>query len=275
MSLFDLTGKIAVVTGATKGIGLGIAQELVKVGAKVIVSSRSQEDCDRLAMEFGPGVAKGIALDLENLDAIEPFAAAAVAAFGGVDILVCNAAVLAFVGPASKTPPQLFDRLLKTNVHHNFRLCEALRPAIAARGGGSITLIGSGSGHHASPFMLAYGVSKAGLSHLALSLADEMVAEGIRVNCVAAGVIRSKASERMWRDDELLRMTSASIPLQRIGEPEDIAGTVIFLASQAGSYITGETIMVDGGKTALSPPASSSGADPTMAAVQASLKKAK
>ena len=273
MSLFDLGGQVAVVTGATKGIGLGIAHELVKAGAKVIVSSRSQTDCDALAAELGAGVARGIALDLEKLDDIEPFAEAAVAAFGGVDILVCNAAVLAFVGPAPKTPPQLFDRLLKTNIHHNFRLCEALRPAIAARGGGSIALIGSGAGHGAAPFMLAYGVSKAGLSHMARCLADEMAGEAIRVNCIAAGIIRSKASERMWRDEALLAATSATIPLQRIGEPEDIAGAVIFLASRAGSYITGETILMDGGKTMLSPPQATGASDPAMAAVRASLRK--
>ncbi len=273
MSLFDLSGKVAVVTGATKGIGLGIARELVKVGAKVIVSSRNQADCDALAEELGDDVAKGIALDLEKFDDIEPFAVAAAAAFGGIDILVCNAAVLAFVGPAPKTPPQLFDRLLISNIHHNFRLCEAFRPLIAARGGGSIALIGSGAGHQAAPFMLAYGVSKAGLSHMARCLADEMAAEGIRVNCIAAGIIRSKSSERMWRDEALLAKTSATIPLQRIGESEDIAGTVIFLASRAGSFVTGETIMVDGGNSQLSPPQSAGAANPAMAAVRASLKK--
>ncbi|MDB5423220.1 MAG: short-chain dehydrogenase [Phenylobacterium sp.] len=260
MSLFDLTGKVAVVTGATKGIGLGIARELARHGAKVVISSRSQGDCDRLAgeldAEFGQGarVAAGAACDLDRLEDVARLAGAARGAFDGVDILVCNAAALAFVGPASSTPPEVFDRLLSTNIHHNFRLCEALRPDIARRGGGSIVLIGSLAGHSASPSLLAYGVAKAGVSHMARSLADEMAAEHIRVNCVAPGLIRSHASEPLWRNAQMLQASTAGIPLQRIGEPEDIAGAVIFLVSRAGSYVTGETLLVDGGRTRLSAP---------------------
>lgn len=266
MSLFDLTGKVAVVTGATKGIGRGVAQHLAAHGAKVVVSSRNRAEADAVAAEldaeFGAGqvVARGAVCDLDKLADIEPFAKTAAGLFGGVDILVCNAAALAFVGPAASTPPDLFERLLNTNIHHNFRLCEAFRGVIASRGGGAMVLIGSLAGHQASPNLLAYGVAKAGVAHMARCLADEMAAENIRVNCVAPGLIRSYSSRPLWRNAAMLKASEAGIPLQRIGEPEDVAGAVVFLVSRAGSYMTGETILVDGGRTQLSPPRSDAGA---------------
>jgi NAD(P)-dependent dehydrogenase (short-subunit alcohol dehydrogenase family) len=266
VSLFDLTGKVAVVTGATKGIGRGIVQQLAAHGAKVVVSSRNQAEAEAVAgeldAEFGAGrvIAKGAVCDLDRLDDIDSFAKNAEQAFGAVDILVCNAAALAFVGQASTTPPDVFERLLSTNIHHNFRLCEALRGAIASRGGGAIVLIGSLAGHQASPNLLAYGVAKAGVAHMARCLADEMAAENIRVNCIAPGLIRSYSSRPLWRNEAMLRASEAGIPLQRIGEPEDVAGTVVFLVSRAGSYVTGETILVDGGRTQLSSPRADAGA---------------
>jgi NAD(P)-dependent dehydrogenase (short-subunit alcohol dehydrogenase family) len=258
MSLFDLTGKVAVITGATKGIGLGIAQQLVAHGAKVVVSSRDQTLCDEVAAELdsraGGRVAKGVACDIDRLEDIEALAQASRTAFDGVDIVVCNAAALAFIGPAASTPPEVFERLLTTNIHHNFRLCEALRPDIAARGGGSIILIGSLAGHSASANLLGYAVAKAGVAHLARCLADEMASEKIRVNCVSPGLIRSFSSQPLWRNERMLEASERGVPLQRIGEPEDIAGAVVFLASAAGSYVTGQTILVDGGRTTLSSP---------------------
>lgn len=267
MSLFDLTGKVAVVTGATKGIGLGVARQLAAHGARLVVSSRTQADCDRLADElnaqFGAGgvIARGVACDLDKLDDVERLAIAARAAFGAVDILVCNAAALAFIGAAAATPPDVFERLLNTNIHHNFRLCESLRADIAARGGGSIVLIGSSAGHAASANLLAYGVAKAGVSHMARCLADEMAGENIRVNCVAPGLIRSHASTPVWSNAKVMNELVGAIPLKRIGEPDDIAGAVIFLCSAAGCYVTGETLLVDGGRTRLSPPARGGGLD--------------
>jgi NAD(P)-dependent dehydrogenase (short-subunit alcohol dehydrogenase family) len=266
-SLFDLTGEVAVVTGATKGIGRGVVQQLAAHGARVVVSSRNQAEAEAVAAElnaeFGAGeiIAKGAACDLDKLNDIEQFAMFSREAFGRIDILVCNAAALAFIGPASSTPPDVFERLLNTNIHHNFRLCEALRGDIASRGGGAIVLIGSLAGHSASPNLLAYGVAKAGVAHMARCLADEMAGENIRVNCVAPGLIRSFSSRPLWRNEQMLKASEAGIPLRRIGEPDDVAGAVVFLASRAGSYVTGETILVDGGRTRLSPPRIASGAD--------------
>jgi NAD(P)-dependent dehydrogenase (short-subunit alcohol dehydrogenase family) len=264
VSLFDLTGKVAVVTGATKDIGLGIARALAEQGAKVVVSSRDHVLCEQVASDlnaaFGQGalIAKAAVCDINKLDDITRLAEAARAAFEGVDILVCNAAALAFVGPAAKTPPDVFERLLSTNVHHNFRLCEALRPDIAERGGGGIILIGSLAGHSAAANLLGYAVSKAGVSHLARCLADEMAAD--RVNCIAPGLIRSFSFQPIWRNERALRASQRAIPLGRIGEPEDVAGAVVFLASRAGSYVTGETILIDGGRTLLSAPQAASDA---------------
>jgi NAD(P)-dependent dehydrogenase (short-subunit alcohol dehydrogenase family) len=279
MTAFDLTGKVAVVTGATKGIGLGVARELVRQGARVVISSRKRDDCEQTASEldaeFGDGavIARGVACDIDRLDDIERLAEVAQGAFGGVDILVCNAAAMSFVGPAANTPPQVFERLFSTNIHHNFRLCEALRPHIASRGGGSIVLIGSMAGHTPSPTMLAYSVAKAGVAHMALSLADEMAGENIRVNCIAPGLVRTNASQPLWRNEQTLKATTDTIPLRRIGEPEDIAGAVVFLVSRAGSYVTGQTILVDGGWARLSPPKSSPAPDFLEAAADALNKR--
>jgi NAD(P)-dependent dehydrogenase (short-subunit alcohol dehydrogenase family) len=260
MMLFDLTGKIALVTGATKGIGHGIADQLAAHGARVIVTGRELADADRVASEIngqrgkGEIVAKGAAFDINKLDDCGRLAKSARDAWGGIDILVCNAAVLPFIGTSKDTPPEMFDQLLTTNIHHNFRLCQAVRGDIASRGGGAIILVGSVSGNTASPMTMAYGVAKAGIAHMARSLADELAPERIRVNCIAPGLIRSFTSGMVWRDPTRLKVAEAGIPLGRIGEPEDIAGAVVFLASNAGSYVTGTTIYVDGGRSFLAPP---------------------
>jgi len=256
-NLFDLAGKIAVVTGATKGIGRGIARELAAKGAKVIVSSRKPDECAAYAAElnreFGQGeeIARGLAFDLDDLSGVDPFSKVAIAAWGGVDILICNAAVMPFIGPSVATPPALFDRLLVTNVHHNFRLCQAVRPSMAARGGGSIVLIGSVTGQTPSPLTLAYGLSKAAIAHMARSLAHEFVGDKIRVNCVAPGTTHSYTTDATYADPAVMQTAIDAIPLQRMGEPEDIAGAVIFLCSRAGSYMTGAVLPMDGGRATI------------------------
>jgi NAD(P)-dependent dehydrogenase (short-subunit alcohol dehydrogenase family) len=255
MPLFDLTGKVAVITGSTKGIGLGIAQEMVALGAKVVVSSRDQDLCDTVSAEInreqGSEVAKGLACDIADLDSIARFIERAPALWGGVDMLVCNAAILPYIGPSAQTPPELFNKILVCNVHHNFRLAQGLRGEIKKRGGGSITFIGSESGFSASPFVLAYAAAKAAVAHMALCLADEMAIDDIRVNCVAPGLIRSFSSSSTLGDAGLEASGSRS-PLGRVGEPRDVAGAVIYLASAAGSHITGSSIIVDGGASRLS-----------------------
>jgi NAD(P)-dependent dehydrogenase (short-subunit alcohol dehydrogenase family) len=257
MSLFDLTGQVAVVTGASKGIGLGIAQQMAAHGARVIVSSRDQNLCDEVAANIdrdhgkGQRIAVGIASDLGRREDGERLAKAAGEIWGRIDALVCNAAILPYLGASADTPPDLFDRLLTGNVHHNFRLCQAFRPDLA-KTRGSIILIGSGTANMPSPHSLAYGAAKAGVVHMTRSLADEFAPERIRVNCVSPGLIRSfSAVETLG--EEGLAISGRRFPLGRVGEPEDIAGAVIFLASKAGEYVTGEHLTVDGGATKLTP----------------------
>ncbi|MCK9544101.1 MAG: SDR family oxidoreductase [Novosphingobium sp.] len=257
MAMFDLGGRVAVVTGATKGIGLGIARGFAQQGAKVVVSSRNRADCEAVAnalnREYGKGecIAQGLEFDLGDRDGIQAFAADAAAAFGGVDILVCNAAVLWYTGPSAQTPPDLFDRILTVNIQNNFRLCQAMRPFITARGGGAVTLIGSGTAHSSSPLVMAYAVAKAGISHMALCLAEEFAPDGIRVNCVAPGLIRTPAAAATVGEAGF-DYAAQIAPTGRIGEPEDIAGMVVFLSSDAGGHVTGETLLVDGGAARLS-----------------------
>ena len=257
MSMFDLTGKVAVVTGASKGIGLGIAQQMAAHGAKVIVSSRDQKLCDEVAADIdrthggGQRIAVGIASDLSKLEDGERLATAAREVWGRIDTVVCNAAIFAFIGPSADTPPDDFDRILTGNIHHNFRICQAFRPDLAETRG-SIILIGSGSAHVASPRSLAYAAAKAAVVHMSRSLADEFAPEGIRVNCVAPGLIRSFTARKTFGDTGL-EAAGERIPLGRAGEPEDIAGAVMFLASKAGEFVTGQVFAVDGGSSTLSP----------------------
>jgi NAD(P)-dependent dehydrogenase (short-subunit alcohol dehydrogenase family) len=256
MSMFDLAGKVAVVTGASKGIGLAIAQQMAAHGARVIVSSRDQKLCDQVASDidcaYGKGerIAAGIASDLAKLEDAERLASAARKVWGRVDCLVCNAAILPFIGPPAETPPEAFDRILVGNVHHNFRLCQAFQPDLA-KTRGSIVLIGSGSANIAAPRTLAYAAAKAAVIQMTRSIAEEFAPDRIRVNCVSPGLIRSHSAIETFGDAGL-EAAAQTIPIGRVGEPEDIAGAVIFLASQAGAFVTGQAFSVDGGLTTLS-----------------------
>lgn len=255
MSLFDLTGKVAVVTGASKGIGLGIAQQMAAHGARVIVSSRNQESCEQVAADIDRTYGKGqritaaIASDLGELEDAERLASAARKVWGRIDSLVCNAAILPFIGPSAETPPEAFDRILIGNVHHNFRLCQAFRSELA-KTGGSIILIGSGAAYIAAPRVLAYAAAKAAVVQMTRSIADEFAPERIRVNCVSPGLIRSYSAVETF-GDAALEAAAQTVPLGRVGEPRDIAGAVIFLASRAGEFVTGQAFAVDGGISTL------------------------
>jgi NAD(P)-dependent dehydrogenase (short-subunit alcohol dehydrogenase family) len=260
MGLFDLTGRVALVTGASKGIGRGIVERFAEQGAKVIVSSRDQEACDKVASElnetYGKGseIAIGLAANLEDLDSLEALVKKSVEKWGRIDTLICNASLLAFIGPSAKTPQKYFTRLMEANIQNTFRLCHLVLPQMRERKDGNIIIIGSGSGHSASANEFAYGVTKAAQSHLARSLAAEVCTDNITVNCVAAGLTRSFSSTPVWKDEKVLETFTRKIPIQRIGEPDDIAAGCIFLSAPGGSYVTGITINIDGGRTALPPP---------------------
>jgi NAD(P)-dependent dehydrogenase (short-subunit alcohol dehydrogenase family) len=241
-----MTGQVAVVTGSTRGIGLSTVEQMAIQGAKVIVSSRNQDDCDEVAGELnkrhgrGAVVAKGLAYDLTKIDRAETFAADCEAAFGRVDTLVGNAAII---------PGYDFDEILIGNIHGNYALCEAFRPLIRKQGGGAIVLIGSIAGHYPMFDILPYAAAKAGVAHLARCLAEEMLTDNIRVNCIARGMIRVSVARD--RGDEEFRRRGFGVPLGRGGEPDEVAGACIFLAAKAGGYVTGTTIWVDGGRAFL------------------------
>jgi dehydrogenase/reductase SDR family member 4 len=251
MKVFDLTGKVALVTGSTKGIGRGIAAVLASQGAQIIVSSRHQSDCDRVANEL-PRANKslthyGLRCDISDADSLRQLTQGVAARSGGLDILVCNAARMPTLVPFGETPDAEFLAQFNDNVVMTLKLCQLAATLIAARGGGSIVLIGSRTGIRPAPQQLAYSCSKAAVTHLARNLAMHYAAQNIRVNCIAPGLIRSDAANVVFDNPAAMAAFARDIPLGRGGEAHEIGGCVGFLVSAAGAYVTGAIIPVDGG----------------------------
>lgn len=263
MNLFSLEGTVSLITGSTKGIGRGVAERMAAAGAKVIVSSRNQADCDATADELnskfaqGRNIAAGIAADIADIGQLQQLVDGTLETWGQIDTLVCNAAMLAPIGRSAATGYDEFQRVVNTNVHHTFRLCHMVLPGMVARRSGSVIVMGSIAGHVALPTTMAYSVSKAALAHLVRCLAAEFAPHNVRVNCISPGLIRSFASQPLWENEEVLQSFTRNIPLGRIGEPDDVAATAIFLSSQGGSFVTGAVIPVDGGAISLPRPTDS------------------
>ncbi len=257
MSLFDLSGKVALVTGATKGIGRGIVERLAEHGARVVVSSRRQGECDQVAADLrdrygnGKDIACGFAADIRDIASLDVMVGRVLDLWGRIDVLVCNAAIQGFHGPSAQTPDAAFRDLLESNIFNYFKLCHMVSPQMVARRDGSIIFIGSAGGLLATPGILAYAVAKAGENHLARCLAAELAPHNVRVNTIAPGSIRTETSRPLWQDPEILKEKVARTPLARIGEPDEIAAGVVFLAGAGGAYTTGVTIPIDGGVTML------------------------
>jgi NAD(P)-dependent dehydrogenase (short-subunit alcohol dehydrogenase family) len=250
-SLFDLTGKVAVVTGSSKGIGRAIAERMAEHGAKVVVSSRKQDACDVVTQGIiakgGDAITK--TCNIGRKEELQALADAAVAHYGGIDVLVCNAAVNPYYGLSANVPDEAYDRIMDYNVRSNLWLCNMVLPGMVARGGGSVIIISSVGGLRGSTHLGIYAISKAADMQLVRNLAVEWGPRGIRANCIAPGLIRTDFARALWENPELLQKRNRDTPLQRIGEPDEIAGCAIFLASQAGSFTTGQTIVIDGGST--------------------------
>lgn len=250
MNPFSLHGKVAIVTGSTKGIGRGIADVLAALGAEVVVSSRNQADCDRVAAEIATASGArthGVACDVGDDRAIAALVAEVTRRCGGIDALVCNAARMPVLVPFGAAPDAEFLAQYETNVVKTLRLCEAVVPSMKSRGGGSIVIISSRTGIRPAPQQLAYSLSKAAETHLARNLAQHHAPAGIRVNCVAPGLIRSDASSQVFDNPAAIAAFERDIPMGRGGEAHEIGGAVAFLVSPAGGYTTGVTIPVDGG----------------------------
>ncbi|MCW3476678.1 SDR family NAD(P)-dependent oxidoreductase [Limobrevibacterium gyesilva] len=254
-SLFDLTGKVAVVTGASKGIGRAIAGRMAEHGARVVVSSRKQDGCDAVtqAIQAKDGQAVTKTCNIGRKEELQALVDFTTSHWGGIDILVCNAAVNPHYGPAATVSDEAYDRTMAYNVRSNFWLCNMALPGMAARGGGAVVIVSSIAGLRGSTHLGIYALSKAADMQLARNLAVEWGPKNIRANCIAPGLVRTDFARALWENPEILKKRNRDTPLQRIGEPDEIAGAAIFLASQAGSFMTGQTIVVDGGVTAGAP----------------------
>ena len=254
-TLFDLTGHVAVITGASRGIGRAIAERMAEHGARVLLSSRTAEACEpaAAAIRARGGTAHTTACHIARKPDCEALVATALATWGRIDCLVCNAAVNPHFGPMATIADDAWDRIMASNIRSNLWLANLAAPGMAERGAGSIIIVSSIAGLRGSPTLGAYAVSKAADMQLVRNLAVEWGPRGIRANAIAPGLIRTDFARALWEDEANLRQRTTDTPLGRIGEPDEIAGAAIFLASPAGSFITGQTIVVDGGVTAGAP----------------------
>ncbi len=250
-SLFDLTGKVAVVTGSSKGIGRAIAERLAEHGAKVVISSRKADACEAVARGIRDrgGEAVVIPCHIARKDELQALVDKTIAHWGVIDILVCNAAVNPYLGPATGASDEVYERVMGANVRSNFWLCNMVLPQMASRGG-SVIIISSIGGLRGSAQLGLYAISKAADMQLARNICVEWGPKNIRANTIAPGLIRTDFARALWEDKELYRKRTRTTPLQRIGEPDEIAGAAVFLASPAGSFVTGHTLVIDGGTTA-------------------------
>ncbi|WP_194714945.1 SDR family oxidoreductase [Noviherbaspirillum soli] len=253
MSLFDLSGKVAVITGSSRGIGRAIAERMAEQGARVVISSRKAEPCEQVAAAInaahGEGRAIAVPASIASKDDLKRLVEAAIAAFGKIDILVCNAASNPYYGPMSGISDDQFRKILDNNVIASHWLIQMVAPQMAERKDGAIIIVSSIGGLRGTPVLGAYGISKAADFQLARNLAVEYGPSNIRVNCIAPGLIKTDFARALWDNPETLQRSTANTPLRRIGEPDEIAGTAVYLASPAGSFITGQAIVVDGGAT--------------------------
>ena len=251
MNLFELNGKVALITGSTKGIGKAIACRMAEHGAKVVISSRNQDACDEVAEEIrgAGGEAIAVACNINYKEQLENLVSQVEKNLGVVDILVCNAALNPYYGPSQGIPDAAFDKVMHANIGSVHRLCQLVIPRMAERGGGAVIIVSSIGGLKGTDKLGAYAISKAADMQIARNLAVEWGPENVRVNCIAPGLIRTDFARALWENPETYAATVKHYPLRRIGEPDEIAGAAIFLASQAGSFTTGQTIVIDGGGT--------------------------
>ena len=247
--VFDLTDKVAIITGASKGIGEDIARLYARFGAKVIISSRKQEACDALAAEIKAegGEATGIAAHVGDMDQLAQLVEKTIATYGGVDILVNNAASNPVFGPSLDADGGAFDKIMQANVKAPFELSKLVYSSMKARGGGSIIMISSIAGHTPDPGLGLYSVSKAALNMLTKVLAKEWGTDGIRVNGICPGLIKTKFSQALWQDDKTLAHFTKRLPIARMGTTDEISPLALMLASSASSYTTGSFFYADGG----------------------------
>lgn len=250
--LFRLDGKVALITGASKGIGEAMARGLAEFGAKVVLSSRKQDAIDAVAEEFKDNglEATGIAANMGNIDDIQSLVDKTVEVYGGLDIIINNAAANPVFGPVQDTDERAFDKIIDVNLKGPFELCKKAYPLLKERGGGSIIHISSIGGLKPEAGIGIYSVSKAAIINLTQVMAQDWGADNIRINAICPGLIKTKFSEALWSNEKILDRFLQHIPLGRAGEPDDVAGLAVFLASDAAAYCSGGVYKVDGGYAA-------------------------
>ena len=249
--LFDLSGKTALVTGSTKGIGKAIARQMALAGARVVISSRKADACDEVKREFDAEGLSAIAIpcNVARKAELENLVARTMDAFGRIDILVCNAASNPVYGPTAKASDEAFDKIMGTNVRSVWQLCNMVIPQMAERRDGAVIIVSSIAALKGNTVIGLYGVSKAADTGLARNLACEWGPSNVRVNAILPGLVKTDFARALWEDDAARSSREAETPLRRLGEPDDIAGIAVMLAGPAGRFITGQAIVADGGVT--------------------------
>lgn len=249
--LFDLSGRVAVITGSSRGIGRSIAEQLALAGARVVISSRKREACEAVAAAIRDAGGEAIAApaSISKREELDAMLQATLDAWGKIDILVCNAASNPYFGPMSGLDDAVFDKIMHNNVLANLWLANRVAPGMAERGGGSVIVVSSIGGLRGDPFLGAYNVSKAADMQLVRNLAVEWGGRNVRFNTIAPGLVRTDFARALWQNPDLLKKVERVTPLQRIGEPDDIGGVAVFLASDAAAFVTGQVIVADGGVT--------------------------
>jgi len=252
MNLFDLSGKVAIITGSSRGIGRAIAEAFADHGAKVVISSRKAEACQEVADAINakhPNAAIVVPASISSKEALQELVDESRRQLGRIDILVCNAASNPYYGPMAGISDDQFRKILDNNVLANHWLVSMVAPEMVERREGSIIIVSSIGGLTSSTMIGAYNISKAADFQLARNLAAEFGAAGVRVNCIAPGLIRTDFARALWENPDTLNAVTRGTPMRRIGEPHEIAGAAVFLASPASTFMTGQTVVVDGGST--------------------------
>lgn len=249
--LFRLDGMTALITGSSKGIGRAIAEAMAAQGAQVVISSRKADACEQVAEEIEEAGGRAVAIpcNISHKDQLQALVAATRRAFGRIDILVCNAAVNPHYGAMSTVPDEAYDKTMNANVRSNLWLCNMVIPEMAERQDGAVIIVSSVAGLKGTSNIGIYALSKAADMQLARNLAVEWGRSNVRANCLAPSIIKTDMAKALWDNPETYKHAVSTYALGRIGEVEEVAGAAVFLASDAGRFITGQTIVIDGGAT--------------------------
>jgi NAD(P)-dependent dehydrogenase (short-subunit alcohol dehydrogenase family) len=251
--LFDLTGKVAIVTGSSRGIGRAIAHRLAEHGASVVVSSRKLDACQEAVAAINEAVGRDAAIaipaNISSKAELQNLADETMRAFGRIDVLVCNAATNPYFGPMGGVADEQFDKILQNNIVSNHWLIQMVAPQMLERREGSIIIISSVGGLKGSEVIGVYNISKAADMQLARNLAVEFGPRGVTVNAICPGLVQTDFARALWENPDILKASTARSCLRRIGQPDEIAGMAVFLASKAGAFTTGQSLVIDGGAT--------------------------